>query len=278
MHDLYIWYLNTVGLPIRQFIYNVVTAIDIILRYILFFIMCILHSIDLIHIPLIILIIGGGLTFIIIYAINDHRKIPQLVKNNSRDSHLLNDVIFARKVFEPDEQKHTGVFENKLRKRLKTIIIKDIMTIIIAVIVVLGISTFTPKSSYSKLKEHHDYYSESIYKYRIVADDSLTFVGLMLTNDHFNADPESRMIGFVNHKYPNNAITLMASSYTQANDIVKKNGKDKEQIKQAKETIAKIKKINQDINRIYNNTNNKKIANKEIYNKYGTQFQFSQLK
>ena len=116
MHDLYMWYLNTVSLPIRTVLYNIVTAIDIILRYILLFIMFILHTIDLIHIPLIVFIIGGGLIFITIYTITESKNIPQLVKDNSRDSHLLNDVIFARKVFEPDEQKHNGVFESKLKK------------------------------------------------------------------------------------------------------------------------------------------------------------------
>lgn len=269
MHNLYMWYLNTVSLPVRSFLYNVVTAIDIIFRYILLFIMFILHSIDLIHIPLIIVIIGGGLIFITIYTITESKNIPELVKANSRDSHLLNDVIFARKVFEPDEQKHNGVFESKLKKRLKFVIIKDLITICLAVIIVLGISNFTPNSTYKQLKDHHDYYSESINKYKIVSDNSLTFVGLMMTNEHFNADPESRMLDHVNKEYPNNQLTIIATKYESATKIIKKNGKDKNKINQSKKVVAEIKKINKDIDKIYNSNKDKTKANKEIYDKYG---------
>lgn len=268
MHDLYMWYLNTVSLPIRTFLYNVVTAIDIILRYILLFIMFILHTIYLIHIPLIVFIIGGGLIFIAIYTYYEHNNIPQLVKANSRDSHLLNDVIFARKVFEPDEQKHNGVFESKLKKRLKFVIIKDLLTIVLAVIIVLAISKFTPHSTYKQLKDHHDYYAESINKYKIVSDNSLTFVGLMMTNDNFNADPHSRMLDFVNKEYPSNLLVMRAIGYQYDTKIIKKNGKDKNKIDNSKKFVANIKKINKDIDKIYNNTKDKTKANKEIYDKY----------
>lgn len=231
--------------------------------------MFILHSIDLIHIPLIIVIIGGGLIFITIYTITESKNIPELVKANSRDSHLLNDVIFARKVFEPDEQKHNGVFESKLKKRLKFVIIKDLLTIVLAVIILLGISNFTPKSTYKQLIDHHTYYSESINKYKIVSDNSLTFVGLMMTNEHFNADPNSRMLNHVNKEYPNNQLTMIATKYELATKIIKKNGKNKDQINSANHDVNKIKKINIDIKQIYNENKNKTKANKEIYDKYG---------
>lgn len=278
MHDLYMWYLNTVSLPMRTFLYNVVTAIDIILRYILLFIMFILHTIYLIHIPLIVIIIGGGLMFIAIYTYYEHNNIPQLIKDNSRDTHLLNDVIFARKVFEPDEQKHNGVFESKLKKRLKFVIIKDLFTIVLAVIMVLTISKFTPNYTYTQLKNRHDYYAESINKYKIVSDNSLTFVGLMMTNDHFNADPNYRMLDFVNKKYPVDkkypmafttiAFTIMANQYQSANEIIKKNGKDQNKINHSKKVVAKIKEENKIIDIMYNNTNDKTNANKLIYDLY----------
>lgn len=259
------WYLNTVSLPVRSFLYDVVTAIDIIFRYILLFIMFILHSIDLIHIPLIVFIIGGGLIFITIYTITESKNIPELVKENSRDSHLLNDVIFARKVFEPDEQKHNGVFENKLKKRLKFVVIKDLITIVLAVVVVLGISQFTTKSTYKQLIDHHNYYSESINKYKIVSDNSLTFVGIMMTNDHFNADPKSRMLNHVNKEYPNNQITNLATQYKSATDNIKKHKENTSD----KEDVTKIKTINKDIKEIYSKNKDKTKANKEIYDKYG---------